>query len=158
MPTAMIDHLEVNYLTRGSGPALLMLAPGGFDAKLNGGDRLARHMRFARENGLAGVVKRAHAGKSFWQDPEAGPWASVIVRDPRFADEFQDQDLDRYLGLVPASARALFDDRDMPPGAEPEELMAMKVPALIIPGDAGARARAHSRLRPRAQVNRREIS
>jgi len=26
-------------------------------------------------------------------------------------------------------------DRDMPPGAEPEELMAMKVPALIIPGD-----------------------
>src|SRR6266542_2646044 len=104
MPTAMIDHLEVNYLTRGFGPALLMLAPGGFDAKLNGGDQLARHMRFARENGLAGVVKRAHAGKSFWQDPEAGPWASVIVRDPRFADEFQDHDLDRYLGRVGASA------------------------------------------------------
>jgi len=31
-------------------------------------------------------------------------------------------------------------DRDMPPGAEPEELMAMKVPALIIPGDDPAHA------------------
>jgi hypothetical protein len=27
MPTATIDGLEVNYVTRGSGPALLMLAP-----------------------------------------------------------------------------------------------------------------------------------
>jgi len=70
--------------------ALILHWPvGGYRWKLNGGDRLARHMRFARENGLAGIVKRAHAGKSFWQDPEAGPWASVIVRDPRFADEFQ---------------------------------------------------------------------
>jgi pimeloyl-ACP methyl ester carboxylesterase len=241
MPTATLDGLEVNYLTRGSGPALLMLAPGGFDAtlekwttagvwkgmrpldtlsdaftlvaydrresgasggrvekltwalfaeqakrlldhlgiakafilggcmgcsvatafaarypdsthalilhwpvggyrwKLNGSDRFARHLRFAREHGLAGVVKRAHEGKSFWQDPEAGPWASVIVRDQGFAETFQMQDLDRYLGLVAASARGLF-DRDMPPGAEPEELMAMKVPALIIAGDDPAHA------------------
>jgi pimeloyl-ACP methyl ester carboxylesterase len=34
MPTATIDGLEVNYVTRGSGPALLMLAPGGFDATM----------------------------------------------------------------------------------------------------------------------------
>src|SRR5258705_11971114 len=34
MPTATIDHLEVSYVTRGSGPALLMLAPGGFDATM----------------------------------------------------------------------------------------------------------------------------
>ncbi len=34
MPTATIDGLEVNYMTRGSGPALLMLAPGGFDATM----------------------------------------------------------------------------------------------------------------------------
>ncbi len=241
MPTAKIDGLEVNYLTRGSGPALLMLAPGGFDAtlekwttagvwkdmrpldalsdtftviaydrresgasggrveklswalfaeqarrllehlgvgkafvlggcmgcsvatafaarypasthalvlhwpvggyrwKLNGGDRFARHLRFARENGLAGVVKRAHEGKSFWQDPEAGPWASVIARDPSFADAFQAQDADRFFGLVAASGVGMC-DRAMPRGAEPEELMAMKVPALIIPGDDPAHA------------------
>ena len=34
MPTATIDHLEVSYVTRGSGPSLLMLAPGGFDATM----------------------------------------------------------------------------------------------------------------------------
>ncbi len=34
MATATIDGLEVNYVTRGSGPALLMLAPGGFDATM----------------------------------------------------------------------------------------------------------------------------
>jgi hypothetical protein len=34
MPTATIDGLSVNYLTRGSGPPLLMLAPGGFDSTL----------------------------------------------------------------------------------------------------------------------------
>ena len=31
MPTATLDGLEVNYVTHGSDPALLMLAPGGFD-------------------------------------------------------------------------------------------------------------------------------
>jgi len=241
MATATIDGLEVSYVVKGSGPALLMLAPGGFDAtmekwttagvwkgmrpldtltsdftliaydrresgasggrveklswslfadqakglldhlkineayvlggcmgcsvalafaaryphatkalvlhwpvggyrwKLNGSDRFARHARFATEHGLAGVVKRAHEGKSFWQDPEAGPWASVLVRDPRFAEGFQAQDAERYQGLVAASGRTLF-DRDMPPGAEPEEIMAMKAPALILPGDDPAHA------------------
>jgi pimeloyl-ACP methyl ester carboxylesterase len=241
MPTALIDGIEVNYVTHGSGPALLMLAPGGFDAtmekwttagvwkgmrpldtlssqftlvaydrresgtsggrverltwalfadqakalldhlgireayvlggcmgcsvalafaarypeatralilhwpvggyrwRLNGGDRFARHARFARDNGPAGVVKRAHEGRSFWQDPEAGPWASVIVHDERFAGAFVQQDAERYVGLVAASGRTLF-DRDMPPGAEPEEILAMKVPALILPGDDPAHA------------------
>jgi pimeloyl-ACP methyl ester carboxylesterase len=112
---------------------------GGYRWKLNGGDRFARHADFAREHGLAGVVMRAHEGKSFWQDPEAGPWASVIVRDARFAEAFPHQDPERYVGLVAASGRTLF-DRDMPPGAEPEEMMAMKAPALILPGDDPAHA------------------
>ncbi len=236
MATATIDGLKVNYVTRGKGPALLMLAPGGFDAtmekwttsnvwkgmraletlpedftivaydrresgtsggrveklswalfaeqakglldhltisdayvlggcmgcsvalafaarypaatrglilhwpvggfrwKVNGGNRFARHVNFARENKLAGVVKRAHEGKSFWVDPEAGPWASVIVSDARFADAFASQDTDRYLGMVGTSGRTLF-DRDTAPGAEPEEIVAIKAPAVVIPGD-----------------------
>src|SRR5688500_15783095 len=32
MPVATIDGLKVNYLVQGSGPHLLMLAPGGFDS------------------------------------------------------------------------------------------------------------------------------
>jgi len=73
-------------------------------------------------------------GKSFWVDAEAGPWASVIVSDPRFAEAFASQDLDRYLGLVGARGRTLF-DRDTAPGAEPEEIIAIKAPAVVIPGD-----------------------
>jgi pimeloyl-ACP methyl ester carboxylesterase len=34
MATATIDGLTVNYMTRGKGSALLMLAPGGFDATM----------------------------------------------------------------------------------------------------------------------------
>ena len=32
--TAIVDGLEVNYIVQGDGPALLMLAPGGFDATI----------------------------------------------------------------------------------------------------------------------------
>lgn len=34
MATAVIDGIEVSYVTKGTGPALLMLAPGGFDATM----------------------------------------------------------------------------------------------------------------------------
>src|SRR5713101_5070738 len=34
MPTTTINGLTIHYLTHGSGPALLMLAPGGFDATI----------------------------------------------------------------------------------------------------------------------------
>lgn len=34
MPTALIDGLKVNYIVQGSGPHLLMLAPGGFDSTI----------------------------------------------------------------------------------------------------------------------------
>lgn len=243
MTTATIDGLTVNYTVRGSGPPLLMLAPGGFDAsmdrwnlsgvwkgmrpfetlsqhftmiaydrresglsggrverlswalfadqakalldhlkikdayviggcmgcsvalafasrhpqatralilhwpvggyrwKINGGDRFARHVRFVREHKLDGVIKRAHQGKSFWQDPEAGPWASTIVADPAFADAFAAQDLERYIGLCAASGRTLF-DRDTSPGAEPEEIMGMTMPTLVMAGDDPSHAQS----------------
>jgi hypothetical protein len=83
---------------------------------------------------MKGVVERAHAGKSFWLDPEAGPWASVINKDHRFAEQFTAQDLDRYLAIIATSGRSFF-DRDTATGAEPEEIMGIKAPALIIPGD-----------------------
>ncbi|HET6368729.1 MAG TPA: alpha/beta hydrolase, partial [Pseudomonadales bacterium] len=34
MPRAIVGALEVEYAVRGAGPALLMLAPGGFDATM----------------------------------------------------------------------------------------------------------------------------
>ena len=113
---------------------LLHWPVGGYRWKVNSQDRFMRHYNFAKQNGLKDVVERAHGGKSFWMDPEAGPWATVIARDQQFAKSFLRVDLDRYLGIVLTSGRSLF-NRDTAPGAEPEELLGIKAPALIIPGD-----------------------
>ena len=120
--------------------ALLLHWPvGGFRWKANGRDRFERHYRFASTNGLAGVVERARTGRSFWTDPEAGPWASVIARDKSFAETFVGQDLNRYLGLIAVSGRGLF-DRDTATGAQPEEIIGISSPALIVPGDDASHA------------------
>lgn len=113
---------------------LLHWPVGGYRWKVNSQDRFVRHLNFARQNGLKGIVDRAQSGKSFWMDPEAGPWASVIARDKEFAERFASQDPERYLGIIATSGRSLF-DRDTAPGAEPEEVMGIKTPSLIIPGD-----------------------
>jgi pimeloyl-ACP methyl ester carboxylesterase len=120
--------------------ALLLHWPvGGFRWKATGLDRFQRHYRFASTQGLAGVLDRARTEKSFWMDPEAGPWASVIARDQSFAEGFVRQDLNRYLGLIAVSGRGLF-DRDTATGAEPEEIISISAPALIIPGDDASHA------------------
>jgi pimeloyl-ACP methyl ester carboxylesterase len=115
--------------------ALLLHWPvGGYRWKAAGLERFQRHFGFVKQHGLKGVVERARTGKSFWMDPEAGPWASVIERDNRFAERFVAQDLERYLGIIATSGRSFF-DRDTVTGPEPEEVIGIKAPALIIPGD-----------------------
>ena len=113
---------------------LLHWPVGGYRWKANSQERFMRHYHFAKQNGLKDVVKRAKGGKSFWMDPEAGPWATAMARDQAFADRFAAQSLERYLGMVMTTGRSLF-DRDTATGAEPEEIMGVDAPALIIPGD-----------------------
>lgn len=113
---------------------LLHWPVGGFRWKENSQERFVRHYNFAKAKGLKGVLERARGGKSFWMDPEAGPWATMIARDNAFAERFAAQDLERYLAMIITSGRSLF-DRDTAPGAEPEEVTGVKAPALIIPGD-----------------------
>jgi pimeloyl-ACP methyl ester carboxylesterase len=113
---------------------LLHWPVGGYRWKANGRERFLRHLTFAKQNGLKGVIDRAQSGVSFWTDPEAGPWASVIAGDKTFAARFANQDPERYLGIIATSGPSLF-DRDTATGAEPEEIMGIKAPALIIPGD-----------------------
>ena len=107
---------------------------GGYRWKVNSRERFMRHYKFAKEQGLKGVVERARGGKSFWMDPDAGPWAMLIARDSAFAEQFAAQDLERYLGIIITTGRGLF-DRDTAPGAEPDEVMGIKASSLIIPGD-----------------------
>jgi pimeloyl-ACP methyl ester carboxylesterase len=118
---------------------LLHWPVGGYRWKANSLDRFTRHYSFAKHNGVEGVIERARGGKSFWMDPEAGPWATVIARDAAFAEEFAAQDLERYLAIIANTGRGLF-DRDTATGAEPEEVMGIKVPSLIIPGDDASHA------------------
>ena len=118
---------------------LLHWPVGGYRWKVNSRERFTRHYNFAKQNGLRAVIERAGGGKSFWMDPEGGPWATEIARNKEFAESFASQNLERYLGMVTASGRSLF-DRDTAPGAEPEEVMGINLPALIIPGDDSSHA------------------
>ena len=66
MQTATIDGLKVNYLVQGSGPHLLMLAPGCFDAEIwdvlpphqNGANVLSRILAFKN------VIEERHAAQT----------------------------------------------------------------------------------------------
>ena len=107
---------------------------GGAKYRINGNLRFAEHLAYVQREGLAGVVSLASGeGKTFGTDPRVGPWGAVIARDPTFADSYAQQDVGRYTLLVIAMGRALM-DRDSAPGAEPEDLLRLDVPALVIPG------------------------
>lgn len=247
MPYAMIDGIRTRYEVTGSGPALLMYSPGGFDARLEnwssfsvyarlafmqalperytcvtfdrresglsggrverirwsdyvaqgtglldhlgieraflmggcvgcssvialanahpdrargmvlfspaGGPRyrMAQHARFAdhaafvRTHGLPAVVDLARSHDlPFTKDPRVGPWATAIRTQDGFADEYVKQPTDTYLAAVTGTARVLY-DRDTVPGAEPEDLMRLNVPALIVPGQDASHAPSAAR-------------
>jgi pimeloyl-ACP methyl ester carboxylesterase len=87
--------------------------------------RFEQHAAFVRDEGVAALVELARTSdRTFAQDPRLGPWASVIGAD---------LDVDEYLGVVASTVGALF-DRDTVPGTEPEQLLALELPALVVPG------------------------
>jgi hypothetical protein len=61
-----------------------------------------------------------------------------------FNAAFAKQDRDQYKSTCEAMCRALF-DRDTAPGAEPEELMRLDIPALVVPGHDAAHATSAAR-------------
>jgi len=118
---------------------------GGATYRTKGEARFAEHSAFAAGNGLPAVVAHVkQEGKAFGADPRGGPWASVIKRDPAFADRYARQDRDAYLGIV-ADMRAALLDRDTAPGAEPEELRELDIPAWIVPGNDESHATSAAR-------------
>lgn len=118
---------------------------GGAKYRISSHQRFATHLGFVDSHGLDGVVALvAKEGKPFGADPRGGPWASVIKRDAAFASAYAEQDPERYKLICVGMCRALF-DRDTAPGAEPEDLMRLDVPALIVPGNDAAHATSAAR-------------
>ncbi|MEE2655461.1 MAG: alpha/beta hydrolase [Pseudomonadota bacterium] len=108
---------------------------GGAKYRISSHQRFARHLAFVEENGLEAVVSlvRSHK-KNFSGDPRGGPWGQPIRNSEEFARTYASLDISRYLLTVTSMYRGLF-DRDTAPGAEPEELMLIDIPSLIIPGN-----------------------
>ena len=105
---------------------------GGAKYHIRAHQRFADHLAFVKEHGLAGVVAHVQKEqKAFNADPRGGPWASPMRTDRGFAERFSKQE--RYAEIVEQMRRALF-DRDTSPGAEPEDLLKLQIPALVIPG------------------------
>jgi pimeloyl-ACP methyl ester carboxylesterase len=118
---------------------------GGARYRLSSSQRFAEHLAYVQAQGLEKVVELAvQSGKHFGADPRCGPWASVIRNDPVFAGIYAVQDMERYKLIVTAMGRGLF-DRDTAPGAEPEDLLSLDIPALIIPGHDASHATSAAR-------------
>jgi pimeloyl-ACP methyl ester carboxylesterase len=124
---------------------ILFWPVGGARYRIGSHQRFAEHLAFVQQNGLAAVVAVVdEAGKSFGADPRGGPWAAVIKHDKAFAEAYAKLDVERYKLTVTAMGRTLF-DRDTAPGAEPEDLLRLDIPALVVPGRDASHATSAAR-------------
>ncbi|MGH3342963.1 MAG: alpha/beta fold hydrolase [Carbonactinosporaceae bacterium] len=126
--------------------SMVLFSPaGGARYRIKQQARLARHLAYVQRHGLEQVVALATTSEqSFTQDPRVGPWATVIRTTGSFAAAYARQDPDRYLTVLSGMARLLF-DRDTVPGAEPEDLLRLDVPALVVPGQDESHATSAAR-------------
>jgi pimeloyl-ACP methyl ester carboxylesterase len=126
--------------------SMVLYSPaGGAAYRMKQHARFAQHLAYVAEHGLASVVELARShDKGFTQDPRVGPWVTAIRTDEAFAPAYEQWDVERYSTLVSGMVR-LFFDRDTVPGAEPEDLMLLDVPALIVPGQDTSHATSAAR-------------
>src|SRR5262249_48967531 len=118
---------------------------GGAKYRIASHRRFAEHLAFVQQEGLAAVGELgAQGGKPFCADPRGGPWASVLKHDRAFAQAYAKRDVEQYKLIVAGMAKSLF-DRDTAPGAEPEDLLRLDIPALVVPGRDAAHATSAAR-------------
>jgi len=118
---------------------------GGARFRIRGHNRFKEHLQTVAEIGMAGVVELALASSDgFGKDPRIGPWAPVIRSDPEFAQAYAAFDATQYAAIVAAMRDQLI-DRDTAPGAEPEDMLNLATPALIVPGKDQAHATSAAR-------------
>jgi pimeloyl-ACP methyl ester carboxylesterase len=126
--------------------SMVLFSPaGGVRYRLKQHARFVQHLAYAEEHGLEQVVELVQStDRGFSADPRVGPWNSVIRTDPAFAAAYARLDPVRYGVVVGGTARLMF-DRDTVPGAEPEDLLRLDVPALVVPGQDESHAPSAAR-------------
>jgi pimeloyl-ACP methyl ester carboxylesterase len=124
---------------------VLFWPTGGARYRIRSHAQFARHLAYVNERGLEAVVELARShDKGFSQDPRIGPWGPVLRHDEAFAHDYVRQDGDLYALVVAGMVRGLI-DRDTALGAEPEDLLVLDVPALVVPGQDAAHATSAAR-------------
>ena len=126
--------------------SLVLYSPaGGPRYRMTQHARFEDHAAFVDAEGLQRVVDLAASDdKTFAEDPRLGPWVSVIRSDSAFARDYAALEGASYAELVRGMARTLF-DRDTVPGPEPERLLELEIPALVVPGQDAAHATSAAR-------------
>lgn len=118
---------------------------GGAKYRISSHQRFAAHVEFVEQNGLQAVIDlvRSH-DKNFSGDPRGGPWGQPIRNSDEFAKDYAALNPETYVKTVTEMYRAMI-DRDTAPGAEPEALMALDIPSLIVPGNDNFHATSAAR-------------
>jgi pimeloyl-ACP methyl ester carboxylesterase len=126
--------------------SMVLFSPaGGVKYRLKQHARFTQHLAYVEEHGLAHVVALVQSSdKGFTADPRVGPWNSVIRTDPEFASQYAGLDPSRYAVTVSGLARTMY-DRDTVSGAEPEDLLSLDIPALVVPGQDESHAPSAAR-------------
>ena len=126
--------------------SMVLYSPaGGAKYRMKQHTRFAQHLAYVDEHGLEQVVTLVQGSdKGFAADPRVGPWVSVIRTDSDFAAAYAKGGVDRYRVLVSGMVRLMF-DRDTVPGAEPEDLLQLEIPALLVPGQDESHAPSAAR-------------
>jgi pimeloyl-ACP methyl ester carboxylesterase len=128
-----------------TGRVVLYSPAGGPRYRITQLARFSAHAAYVAAEGLGAVVELARSGTAqFAADPRVGPWVTVLRTDDAFAKEYAAADPAAYGRMVTAMGRLLF-DRDTVCGVEPEDLMALDTPALIVPGQDGSHAPSAAR-------------
>jgi pimeloyl-ACP methyl ester carboxylesterase len=113
---------------------------GGVKYRMKQHSRFDAHLTHVADNGLHAVAAlAASTDAGFSDDGRVGPWAAVLRNDPDFAARYVELDPVRYQAIVAGMSRLLF-DRDTVPGAPPEDLLALNVSALVVPGGDSSHA------------------
>jgi pimeloyl-ACP methyl ester carboxylesterase len=126
--------------------SMVLFSPaGGVHYRLSQHQRFTRHLAFVAEHGLAAVVELTRmSADGFTKDPRVGPWAAALRSDEAFAREYAALDPVAYERMVTGTARLMF-DRDTVPGPEPEDLLTLATPVLIVPGQDRSHATSAAR-------------